>query len=61
MNLDQSGVLLSILVIPIPIVLLSFLPDNQYNNDLMKLCVCAAEDHNCMLHLCTERPDKTEL
>ena len=27
----------------------------------MKLCVCAVEDHNCMFHLCTECPDKTEL
>ena len=27
----------------------------------MKLRVCAVEDHNCMFHLCTECPDKTEL
>ena len=40
----------------------SFLPDNQYNyEDLMKLCVYAVEDHNCMFHLCTECRDKTEL
>ena len=27
----------------------------------MKLRVCAVEDRNCMFHLCTECPDKTEL
>ena len=27
----------------------------------MKLRVCAIEDRNCMFHLCTECPDKTEL
>ena len=40
----------------------SFLSDNQYNyEDLMKLCVCTVEDHNCMFHLCKECPNKTEL
>ena len=27
----------------------------------MKLRVCVVEDPNCMFHLCTECPDKTEL
>ena len=27
----------------------------------MKLRVCVVEDRNCMFHLCTECPDKTEL
>ena len=39
----------------------SFLPENQYNKDLMKLCVCAVEDRNCMFHLCKGCLDKTEL
>ena len=40
----------------------SFIPDNQYNyEDLMKLCVCAVGDCNCLFHLCKECPDKTEL
>ena len=35
---------------------------HQINHeDLIKLCVCAVEDHNRMFHLCTECPDKTEL
>ena len=27
----------------------------------MKVRVCAVENRNCMFHLCTECPDKTEL
>ena len=27
----------------------------------MKLRFCVVEDRNCMFHLCTECPDKTEL